>query len=258
MVGGGRQISTADVIPTCSAISCAFTIYANFNVLPLGTQLITIKLYSVPAGHGGGFVNYQTLAVNVGNLPPGFACAGGGTDSSNCGTGTAVETQAVTAGAFLSSMGADLYSPAVGTANTNYAAMLTYLGVSFFREGHNSDAISNLLDLAQLSGTLVVPWLYHDMSGYTTASLQAWLGQTGGGIRDLATAGVLLAIEGPNEADNWCVTYNGATWGGGGNCAAHSWTGLAQMQADAYVAIKIGPGFAGISGLEYIACCDGS
>ncbi len=56
----------------------------------------------------------------------------------------------------------------------------------------------------------------------------------------MAAAGALLAIEGPNEPNNWPVTYNGAT-----SSKATSMP-IAQFQRDLYAAVKADPKLAGI------------
>ncbi|TPV97818.1 MAG: hypothetical protein USCAAHI_02721 [Beijerinckiaceae bacterium] len=52
----------------------------------------------------------------------------------------------------------------------------------------------------------------------------------------LANAGALLSFEGPNEPNNFPITYNGATGGG-----PNSWIPVAQYQRDLYAAIKANP-----------------
>jgi len=54
------------------------------------------------------------------------------------------------------------------------------------------------------------------------------------GAKSLAQNGCLLAIEGPNEPNNWAVTYNGVL--GGGSTA--SWKPVAELQRDLYSAVK--------------------
>jgi hypothetical protein len=61
------------------------------------------------------------------------------------------------------------------------------------------------------------------------------------GAKQLAAAGVLLALEGANEPDNWYLTYKGAKGGGGGTAAGLSWLPVAQLQRDWYAAAKADP-----------------
>ncbi|HEX5324570.1 MAG TPA: hypothetical protein VFW40_12345 [Capsulimonadaceae bacterium] len=57
-----------------------------------------------------------------------------------------------------------------------------------------------------------------------------------GSGRRLAAAGALLAFEGPNEPNNWGVTYQGQAGGRGG-----SWMPVAQLQQALYRAVKSDP-----------------
>jgi hypothetical protein len=53
----------------------------------------------------------------------------------------------------------------------------------------------------------------------------------------LASAGALLAVEGPNEPNNFPISYNGMRGGGAG----HSWFAVAQFQKDLHHAVQIDP-----------------
>ena len=55
--------------------------------------------------------------------------------------------------------------------------------------------------------------------------------------RTLAKAGALMAIEGPNEPNNFLITYNGKQGGG----ADGSWLPVAELQRDLYSAVKNDP-----------------
>jgi hypothetical protein len=55
--------------------------------------------------------------------------------------------------------------------------------------------------------------------------------------RQMAAAGALLAFEGPNEPNNWGVTYQGQAGGG----HAPSWLPVAKLQSDLYKAVKSDP-----------------
>ena len=55
--------------------------------------------------------------------------------------------------------------------------------------------------------------------------------------RQLAAAGALLAFEGPNEPNNWGVTFEGEQGGG----KAASWLAVAKLQAALYHSVKSDP-----------------
>lgn len=54
--------------------------------------------------------------------------------------------------------------------------------------------------------------------------------------RRMAAAGALLAFEGPNEPNNWAVTYQGQVGG-----KDHTWMAVAKLQSDLYRAVKNDP-----------------
>ena len=54
--------------------------------------------------------------------------------------------------------------------------------------------------------------------------------------KPLAAAGALLAFEGPNEPNNWGITYQGERGG-----KDHSWMAVAKLQRDLYQAVKSDP-----------------
>jgi hypothetical protein len=59
--------------------------------------------------------------------------------------------------------------------------------------------------------------------------------------KKLAAGGALLAVEGPNEPNNFPVTYGGST-----SSHTGSFLPVAQLQRDLYAAVKAEPGLAGI------------
>ncbi len=54
--------------------------------------------------------------------------------------------------------------------------------------------------------------------------------------RQVAAAGALLAFEGPNEPNNWGITYQGQAGG-----RDRSWMPVAKLQSDLYKAVKNDP-----------------
>jgi hypothetical protein len=103
-----------------------------------------------------------------------------------------------------------------------------YLGVRWLRAGIEGNVpISQFIEL-------------HNQAGLRFS----WgLGSGGSDIKKLietgkqvAAAGALLAFEGPNEPNNWGITYQGQF--GGKN---RTWIPVAQMQRDLYQAVKSDP-----------------
>jgi hypothetical protein len=119
-------------------------------------------------------------------------------------------------------------------------APLIYLGVRNVRDGadRNYD-MSGLILLHQQAGVLVA---FGPGSGASDTSIDKQSGKTNNDVtatisaaRKLAAAGALLAVEGPNEPNNFGgVTYHGLNSGG----KPGTWRPVAEFQRDLYRAVK--------------------
>ncbi len=127
---------------------------------------------------------------------------------------------AVNADIFLSSLGANTHVDQ-GYNPTNYVEALRYLGIRNLRDGQRN--LSGYLMLHRQTGILV-DLVGADTSGLLTAA------------RTLAKAGALLSVEGPNEPNNFPITYNGRRGGG-----STSWVPVAELQRDLFRAVKSDP-----------------
>jgi len=128
---------------------------------------------------------------------------------------------AVSSDTFLTSLGVNSHVDQ-GYDPSSYIAPLRYLGVRNIRDGRRN--LSSLIMLHEQTGILV-DLLGADVSGLMTAA------------RSLAQANALLSIEGPNEPNNFPVTYNGQNGGG----TSGSWLQVALLQKDLYSAVKNDP-----------------
>ena len=147
-------------------------------------------------------------------------------------TGTA--GNAKTANAFMNSLGINI-GVRESTTPAQYAAMINYIGVKNVRGSSasgNSPAFA--ISLAKATNTKFIYWLESGWSGSTSGLTNIEVANA----RQMANAGVLLALEGPNETDNWCVTYNGVVGGGNGQCNSAGWKIVANLQRDWYAAVK--------------------
>ena len=127
----------------------------------------------------------------------------------------------VSAVAFLSSLGVDIHVDQ-GVPGASYVAPLRYLGVRNIRdEGRNS---SQFLLIHQQTGIRL------DLVGEGDVKDTISTGKR------LAASDALMAFEGPNEPNNWPITYNGQSGGGMG-----SWVPVAQFQEALYRAVKSDP-----------------
>ncbi|HZO91378.1 MAG TPA: glycosyl hydrolase [Chthonomonadaceae bacterium] len=101
-----------------------------------------------------------------------------------------------------------------------------YLGVRWFRAG-DGPAVQPCIDLHRQTGVRFSWGLGSGGSDIAT------LIETG---RQIAKAGALLAFEGPNEPNNWGITYQGEAGG-----RDQSWAPVAKLQRDLYRAVKEDP-----------------
>ena len=142
--------------------------------------------------------------------------------TTSAGSGVA----AVSANDFLNSLGINI-GPSRNSTVAQYAPLINYIGVRNIRgASFNGNNATYSIQLAQATNTKFIWGLE---SGWSGASLANDISKA----RQLAAAGVLLAVEGPNEPDNWTVKYNGVTGGGRG-----SWLPVGQLQSALYSAVK--------------------
>jgi len=136
----------------------------------------------------------------------------------NAGDKTGVA--AISADTFLSSLGVNTHVDQGYNAGS-YVLPLRYLGVRNIR-----DSARNLFSSIML----------HQQTGVQINLLGADVNDLIIAAKTLAKAGALLSIEGPNEPNNFPITYNGQQGGGTG-----SWLPVAQLQRDLYSAVKNDP-----------------
>ena len=139
------------------------------------------------------------------------------------------ETKALRAADFLNSIGVNSAIDRRGESLEKTIACTKYLGIRWFRSG-----IEDCRDVQ------VFIRLHHQ-----TGARFSWSPGSGGSdiprlletARQLAAADALLAFEGPNEPNNWGVTYEGEKGGG----KAPSWMAVAKLQSALYQAVKNDP-----------------
>lgn len=117
-----------------------------------------------------------------------------------------------------------------GQSPSAVAAMLNASGLSCIRDSDNhGDATPYLTVAGQVPGLQVEMFTGAIDNGLQTA-------------RALANAGILLALEGPNEPNNFRLTYNGQPCAGRG---ATDWTCVAEFQRDWYAMVNADPQLTG-------------
>jgi len=126
--------------------------------------------------------------------------------------------QAVSAASFLNSMGVNIHA-AQGYEIKNYIEPLRYTGIRNIRD--SGERLSGLLALHAETAVKVDLLFWCQLKDEISSAQQ------------LASAGALLAIEGPNEPNNFLIKYNGETGGRKGN-----WLPVAQCQQDLFRMVK--------------------
>lgn len=156
-----------------------------------------------------GPVSLPVIAQPTPTPPPGPTPA-----PSPSGTGV----QAVSTDAFLNTTGVVTHA-GQGNSPAAYASPIQYLGIRVIRD---SGPQAGLIALHQQTGVKVnLIWGDGTIQGLVNEA------------KALAAAGALASIEGPNEPNNFPITYNGQRGGSTG-----SWLPLAQYQRDLYAAVK--------------------
>ena len=122
---------------------------------------------------------------------------------------------------FLSSLGVTTHVDQ-GVSGASCVRLLNYLGVRNIRDGLRH--VSQTLLIHRETGIRI------NLGGARDPRTMVSIGKT------MADSGALLSFEGPNEPNNFPITYNGQTGGGTG-----SWAAVAQFQKELYHAIKSDP-----------------
>jgi hypothetical protein len=146
------------------------------------------------------------------------------------------QTQAAAANDFLNSIGIDF-----GGESTlaEYANLMNYIGVRNFRYGcEGGGTAAYALKLARATNTKASWGLGSGWGNASWACTDDLAKNVIAPAKALADAGVLLALEGPNEPDNWNITYQGQVGGGGDSDPAAPWLPVAELQRDFYAAVK--------------------
>lgn len=108
------------------------------------------------------------------------------------------------------------------------ATALLYTGIRNIRDDGNASHIQDWINVYNQTGTkTVLTW-----SGPKDAAIASLINSS----KQLANAGALLALEGPNEPNNWAVTYQGQTSG-----ALTTFIPVANWQKDYYSQAKSDP-----------------
>lgn len=133
--------------------------------------------------------------------------------------------QARRASDFLGSLGANSAINMRGERLEKTIECARYLGLRWFRSGiEGSPSMSDLLELHRKAGVR-----YSWSPGSGGSDLEKLLATA----HELAKSDALLAFEGPNEPNNWGISYKGEFGG-----RDKSWKAVAHFQRDLYARVK--------------------
>lgn len=129
---------------------------------------------------------------------------------------------------FLNSLGVNSAISKRGESLHETIAITKYMGIRWIRSGYEGNiSTDDLIKLHQQTG---LRFSYGLLSGGSD------INRLLDGARKLARVGALLALEGPNEPNNWQVTYQEQKGGSNNN-----WLTVAYLQRDLYLAVKNDP-----------------
>jgi hypothetical protein len=144
---------------------------------------------------------------------------------------TASKSKAIKANDFLNSLGVCTHISQGKDDPVRVAESLAYAGVRAIRDdgSKNPKTLQAFIDIYRACGakSVLLP---------RTGNIEDTLKE----YETLAAAGALLAAEGPNEPNNWHVTYQGKT------SSKETSLPVASFQRDLYAAVKADPKLAGI------------
>jgi hypothetical protein len=130
---------------------------------------------------------------------------------------------AVAANDFLNSLGVNIHI-SQGVSEASYESLFNYTGIRNARDLGDSGRATSYVTLHDHTGVLFD--VFAGTSGNVTDLLA--IGNS------LASVGGLLSFEGPNEPNNFPITYNGQTGGG----PSGTWLPVAQYQSAIYSQVK--------------------
>ncbi|HEY4116647.1 MAG TPA: hypothetical protein VGM56_02275 [Byssovorax sp.] len=164
----------------------------------------------------------------------GSPASGGGTPSSAGGGGAGTfgdptGRAAIAAVDFLGSIGVCTHVGQGVDAPDASATAIAFAGIRALRDDGRPEHVQDWVSMHASSGVRVALLTNQDVAGTVAMA------------KSLAAAGALLAVEGPNEPNNFPVTYGGAT-----SDYATTFVPVANLQRDLYAAVKAEPSLAGI------------
>lgn len=150
----------------------------------------------------------------------------------------ASQETALSASGFINSIGINVhmdYTDGAYASEPNVASDLAYLGIKYIRDGLSTDTASiPVQNQITALNELAAQGIKFDL-GIVTANVQSEIAAAN--ALEVSSPGAIFALEGPNEINNWPITYDGLT----GQAAAIA------VQTAYYAAVKADPSLRGVS-----------
>lgn len=197
-----------------------FSLVLDTTKVANGAARIAVVAFSVPAGNPGGGA-YSRSEIDLELVVDNGTDAGGTQDA---GSGTGVLARPVSA--FLDSLGVNIHDDQDNS--DSYATEFQFTRIRNARAAPLRSSPQKTLHQASVV-TGSYPGVSFELVTYSGTSVATQLADA----RNLQAAGILIAIEGPNEPNNEPFSYDGAMGGG-----SSSWLPVAQFQKDLYAAVK--------------------
>jgi hypothetical protein len=211
-VGGTQQLTA---IMTPANATNKVVSYSSSN-----TSVATVSSYGVVTAVGAGTAVITSVTQD-------------GSKTATCNVSVATPVAGVTAFKavdFLNSIGVCTHIAQGEDSATQVASALAYTGIRNIRDDFSTTRVQDWINIYNQTGARI-SLLAKNGDVATTLSVAG----------QLASAGALLAIEGPNEPNNWPVTYEGQKSG-----YTTTFMPVARFQRDLYAAVKTDANLNGI------------
>ncbi len=142
-------------------------------------------------------------------------------DADGAAVGDATAVLAIAATRFLESIGVCTHVGQGVDAPASSATAIAFAGIRNLRDDGNAAHVSDWISMHQSSGVRVCLLTNQDVASTLAIAEQ------------LNTAGALMAVEGPNEPNNFPVTYQGQT-----SSYQTTFAPVAKLQRDLFAAVK--------------------
>jgi len=223
--GNARVVLTWSAIPGAASYNIYIgTQSGGESSTPIATE-ITATSYADTAGIANGTTYYYVLgAVNSGSEVSGYSNEAGATPTST------LPPTATRANDFLNTMGVNTQIGQGLDDATKVASLVNQIGIRNIRDEDNPSSVSDFLSVNKQTGAKFVL----TYNGPDDTELTNMINDS----QQLANAGALLALEGPNQPGTY-ITYN-VTWDGQ-TSSGTDWTPIANWQSALYSQSKNNP-----------------